>query len=233
MHRPFRTTTTTTWLVLTESRWVFFLFFCDDETNMSGHSSVYHSVYEDRNQLAGRGSDLSNYYYFTDGLTAAEIDTILTLGGPSKPGTVGATTDVSYRSSEIKWVEAAPPWLYEKLARCVRKANEELWHFDVVGFGESLQIGTYSSDSKGHYDWHMDCGKRSCCRKISLTVQLTNEAEYEGGELQFFYSRKTRVAPKKKGTVVLFPSCLMHRVTPVTSGVRQSMVAWITGPPFR
>lgn len=191
------------------------------------------SVYDHGKHLAN-GSDLSNYYYFRKGLTDEEVQEVLRLAeaSPAVQGKVGTQMDPSYRSSEIRWLDQAQ-WLHEKLARYVREANRAMWKFDLVGFGESLQVGTYSAESNGHYDWHMDVGKTNCCRKVSVSVQLTDPSEYEGGDLEFFYSRKVRTAPKEKGTVVLFPSCMMHRVTPVTKGVRQSLVVWITGPPFR
>jgi PKHD-type hydroxylase len=51
--------------------------------------------------------------------------------------------------------------------------------------------------------------------------------------LQFFIGPEPITAPRKRGTLILFPSFLIHRVTPVNSGVRESMVSWISGPNFR
>ncbi|MDB2656544.1 2OG-Fe(II) oxygenase [Crocinitomicaceae bacterium] len=70
-------------------------------------------------------------------------------------------------------------------------------------------------------------------RKLSVTVQLSDPDEYEGGDLEFMINHKTVKAPRKKGTIVVFPSFIMHRVTPITKGTRQSIVGWVSGPPYR
>ena len=66
-----------------------------------------------------------------------------------------------------------------------------------------------------------------------MALKLSHEDEYEGGDLQFFTGPEPMDAPRKRGTLVIFPSFLIHRVTPVFSGVRQSMVSWISGPNFK
>jgi PKHD-type hydroxylase len=69
---------------------------------------------------------------------------------------------------------------------------------------------------------------------LSISVQLSDPSEYEGGDLQFsLYGDRTVIAEKEQGTMVIFPSYMRHRVTPVTRGTRRSLVTWITGPPFR
>ena len=108
-----------------------------------------------------------------------------------------------------------------------------MWNFDIVGFGEGLQVGTYISDNNGHYDWHIDCDSSTSFRKISMSIQLSDPNDYEGGELQLFTKKTITTLPKDKGTIIFFPSFLLHRVTPVTKGKRISLVAWITGPQFK
>jgi PKHD-type hydroxylase len=70
-------------------------------------------------------------------------------------------------------------------------------------------------------------------RKLSITVQLSDPSEYEGGELQFMINQHIITAPKEKGTAIIFPSFALHRVTPVTKGARKSIVGWIGGPPYK
>ena len=70
-------------------------------------------------------------------------------------------------------------------------------------------------------------------RKISITVQLSDPSEYEGGDLQIKINAGQSDTPKGLGNVVIFPSYLLHRVTPVTKGLRRSLVLWITGPAFK
>jgi PKHD-type hydroxylase len=70
-------------------------------------------------------------------------------------------------------------------------------------------------------------------RKLSITVQLSDPDEYEGGELQFMVNQNIFTAPKDKGTAIIFPSFALHRVTPITKGSRKSIVGWISGAPYR
>jgi PKHD-type hydroxylase len=91
----------------------------------------------------------------------------------------------------------------------------------------------YESDNS-HYDWHQDINPNTfnSPRKFSLVLQLSDPSEYEGGNLEIF-SDKIHVVEKKRGMVVGFPSYMPHRVTPVVSGIRKSLVIWVCGPPFR
>ncbi|MGB0178111.1 MAG: 2OG-Fe(II) oxygenase, partial [Owenweeksia sp.] len=83
-------------------------------------------------------------------------------------------------------------------------------------------------------DWHMDFGAGEIShRKLSMTVQLSDPADYEGGDLEFMINQKVVTAPRTRGTVIVFPSFILHRVTPVTKGVRHSVVGWVSGTPFR
>ena len=85
-----------------------------------------------------------------------------------------------------------------------------------------------------NYDWHIDLGTgRFSRRKISLSVQLSVASAYEGGELEFHISGLDREKMRQQGALIAFPSFLEHRVTPVTQGVRFSLVAWVDGPPYR
>lgn len=116
----------------------------------------------------------------------------------------------------------------------IYKANVTFFHFDVFAAVEDMQLAKYQEDVKGHYDWHVDFGgKVHSCRKLSLSVQLTDPEEYEGGELQLMTGSKPQVMIKEKGGVVVFPSYMLHRVTPVSKGERMSLVTWMHGLPFR
>jgi len=180
--------------------------------------------------------DYGNYYYFKDAVCDEEIEVIKSIAEkyPMKSGTAGGKVREGYRKSKICWLPKNEEtlWLYEKIGELVKKANK-IWKFDLTGFGEEFQFGEYNSEDKGSYDWHLDLGPESIWRKISLSIQLTDPETYEGGELQFHKSQNIVNAPKEKGTIILFPSYLCHRVTPVTKGVRHSLVTWITGPPYR
>ena len=89
----------------------------------------------------------------------------------------------------------------------------------------------------GKYDWHSDYGvspKRGVYRKLSMTIQLSDPSEYEGGELEIVdYYNRTHIFPKEKGMFIVFDSRIPHRVCPVTNGTRMSLVGWANGPKLR
>jgi len=148
-------------------------------------------------------------------------------------------TDVSWSSDE---------WLYDIVWPYMEGANKSAgWNFDILG-AESMQIGKYKEGA--FYNWHKDGGSDSFSaydnpanpfvdgrvRKLSMTV-LLNE-DYEGGELQFCSygnegSNISTPAFDKAGSIVVFPSFMEHRVSPVTKGTRYSLVVWFVGPPFK
>lgn len=123
-------------------------------------------------------------------------------------------------------------WLFDRLAGMSQKANQERYGFDLSGFMQGLQLTRYGQGD--FFDWHLDFGPGEISdRKLSLTVQLSDPDEYEGGDLQFMINQNIVTAPREKGTAIVFPSFIMHRVTPITKGKRQSIVAWASGPPYR
>lgn len=121
--------------------------------------------------------------------------------------------------------------LYQKIFECVSKVNFEYFKFNLSEIIEEIQYTEYEESYQGFYDWHTDAGNNN--RKLSIVVQLSDPAEYEGGELQVQNGEHPyRVCNKEKGGMIVFPSFLLHRVTPVTKGCRRSLVIWISGPPF-
>jgi PKHD-type hydroxylase len=101
-----------------------------------------------------------------------------------------------------------------------------------------IQYTTYYGDAHGRYDWHCDtfwANSTTYDRKISIVIQLSDSKDYEGGdfEIDHRYPQFPKEAIRDKGSVLVFPSFINHRVTPVTSGTRKSLVAWIQGPKFR
>ena len=107
------------------------------------------------------------------------------------------------------------------------------WRFDITGFNEDLQYTRYNDDSS-YYGWHIDGQVKSDNppRKLSMTIQLSDPSEYEGGDFQINGSQ-LHTLPKQKGLSILFPSYTLHQVTPVTKGIRRSLVVWLCGPAFR
>ena len=113
------------------------------------------------------------------------------------------------------------------------EANRELWDFNLHSIIDDIQYTEYY-EGGGHYDWHVDIGPNSINhRKVSITVQLSDPSEYEGGEFEIWSGGEFRRLPKRKGDVILFPSFLLHRITPITKGIRKSLVLWVGGGAYK
>lgn len=141
-----------------------------------------------------------------------------------------------FRSSEICWLPNERPhlWVYRKLGELTNIANRATWNFTLTGMTERVQITEYNADNSGHFDWHIDLGAGALSkRKISMSILLSDPQSYEGGDLEFFTGRRNNIASRDQGSAILFPSYLPHRVTPVTKGIRRSLIMWISGPPFK
>jgi PKHD-type hydroxylase len=138
----------------------------------------------------------------------------------------------SARVGHVAWIDpgAETFWIYQRLASVVAWVNQA-FRFELMGFSDALQYTVYGPGHK--FDWHVDIGAGTASnRKLSMTVQLSDESAYEGGALQFI-SAPDLSMPKKQGAAILFPAYLAHRVTDVTKGVRCSIVGWAAGAPFR
>jgi PKHD-type hydroxylase len=140
------------------------------------------------------------------------------------------------RRSQVSWLNKTQDtaWVFEKLGHIASSLNAQYYRFDLTGFGEALQLTNYDQSEHGMYGWHVDYGGRlTASRKLSLVLQLTDPSQYEGGNLEIMINKNPMIARKQRGLVVAFPSYILHQVTPVVSGSRQSLVAWISGPQFR
>ena len=107
------------------------------------------------------------------------------------------------------------------------------WNFNIEQ-PQAVQLGRYNVG--GHYSWHCDCGvpdENNFQRKLSCTILLNDFSEYDGGLLEFIDLPEESQPPTTKGSIIIFPSILVHRVTPVTRGERFSAVCWSLGPPFK
>jgi PKHD-type hydroxylase len=156
------------------------------------------------------------------------------------------------RNSNIVWLNDT--WIYKEIHPYIHEANKLAgWNFDW-DFSESCQFTKYKLNQ--YYDWHCDSwdkpynkpddlNSHGKIRKLSVTCQLTDGSEYTGGELQFDcrnYDPHMRDEDKHvltvkeilpKGSIVVFPSFVWHRVQPVMKGTRYSLVVWNLGYPFK
>lgn len=181
-----------------------------------------------------------NYYYFTDVFTDQELEKIIQIGESQpkiKATTVGDEKDhkvSDYRVSDISWIPnfSDSEWLFNRIADLAIKANSEMWNFDIWDYQDDLQYTSYYGNG-GHYDWHADLGVGISNRKLSVVLQLSDASEYEGGELQMNTGGSILNVPKQKGLICFFPSFVLHRVTPLSSGLRRSLVTWLCGANLR
>lgn len=183
-----------------------------------------------------RGNDAVGKVVFAEGfMSDEECDRILALADaePEQPGRTGADgkTDEA-RDSHIRFLWPTPQnaWLFTKLEEAIMRLNQQ-YAYELTGFYEGAQVARYAPG--GHYDWHVDLGEQlQSARKLSVSVQLTDGADYQGGDFRFS-GPTDEAAPRSRGSLIAFPSFVSHRVEPVTQGERRSLVSWISGPPFR
>jgi PKHD-type hydroxylase len=173
--------------------------------------------------------------------TDSELDKIEAHGDSLASGKAtlsGRDLDDEYaeiRITRTAWIMPEPEtkWIFERMQAVIRALNGRTWQFDITGFSENFQYTVYQGDEGGHYDWHVDQGGGGERRKLSLSLQLSDPCGYDGCDLEFHAANYRESAPRTRGTVIAFPSYVLHRVTPITRGVRKAVVAWITGPKFR
>jgi len=154
------------------------------------------------------------------------------------PGQTGPGTLSGLRSSSIGFLPTAH-WFRGVVERYAWEASATAgWGFDLAAM-EAMQVARYVDG--GGYGWHVDSFQdQGFVRKLSVSIQLSDPSTYDGGELQWcwFGSSEGQRIPKPeglslRGSVVVFPSYHLHRVTPVTRGERWSLVGWVRGPRFR
>ena len=107
--------------------------------------------------------------------------------------------------------------------------KEAIEHFKFdISFVEPYELKRYTSDD--FFGQHVDnyySLTEDIDRKLTLSVQLTDRAEYDGGELTVVGKN---VSSKNKGSITVFPSNFYHEVNKITSGVRWSLIGWAWGP---
>jgi len=147
------------------------------------------------------------------------------------------TLDAQQRSADVAW--SNDDWLYNICWDYLNNANKNAnWNFQISAC-EPMQITRYKKN--GFYDFHMDGNGftrynmpedeliHGTTRKLSMTIVLNED--YEGGEFEFFSDKN--LIKEKMGTVIVFPSYMLHRVRPVTKKTRYSLVAWFSGQPLQ
>jgi PKHD-type hydroxylase len=206
----------------------------------------------------------NHYWYFTSAIPPKICDDIIKYG-LSQSETMARTGGYDdeeltkdqikdmkrKRNSDLVWL--SDTWIYKELHPYIHEANKSAgWNFEWDR-SEACQFTKYKHNQ--YYDWHCDSWEKPYdkpntsdhgkIRKLSMTCQLTDGSEYEGGELEFDFrnydphmreeSKHLRKAKEilPKGSIIVFPSFVWHRVKPVTKGTRYSLVMWNLGYPFK
>jgi PKHD-type hydroxylase len=169
--------------------------------------------------------------------TEQELDRIVEIGQAQTLITAHTTDGPSdpRRKSKVAWLphNDETDFIYNTIRNVAATANGQYFQFDLFGFVEDFQYTVYDEEGS-HYSWHTDRGILTASpRKLSVVIQLSDPADYDGGDLEFGIQDPPIVARKARGMAYVFPSWVAHRVTPVTRGVRRTLVVWIAGPRFR
>ena len=154
--------------------------------------------------------------------------------GSKEGGIKGGVIDTKTRTSHISWIPFKKMSdMYKDIEKIMKTTNGNHFGFDGMQLTEFAQYTEYPEG--GFYDWHVDndvnMQHEPPVRKISMTLLLSPENEFEGGDLELITEGK--VAKLKQGHAIFFASFIRHRVKPVTRGRRQSLVMWFGGTPFK
>ena len=136
----------------------------------------------------------------------------------------------SMRTSNQCWMPW-DSWVAGIMHNIFVSANNDFFKYNLDHFDSGIQATRYEVGQK--YEWHVDDSVEGYSRKLSMSLVL--DSEFTGGELEIYdpYQHKNLSFDIKPGHVVIFPSWISHRVQPVTSGTRYSLVAWMNGPEFK
>lgn len=182
--------------------------------------------------------EVCDYFVYFDGeeaLTEDECDTLIAWADSNDhtPGTIeNGKIDQTIRNVDVYTLPVCDELMpiISKLALTASNANTYWWGYDIYHLS-AMELLHYTPG--GHYVEHMDWGPGHQTRKISVIAILSDPDDYEGGEL--FINRggeKIRV-PNDRGNIIVFPSWLLHGVSPITKGDRWVVTGWIQGPAFK
>jgi PKHD-type hydroxylase len=190
---------------------------------------------------------IKNYYYKCEDnfLNAEECQFLIRFGKslPMQQGVVSVAynnddyvVDESIRKANISWLEPSPQteWIYKKVQSSIEHVNSNYFNLDLE-FLEALQFSEYTED-QSFFGKHLDVNTKmvsNCIRKLSFTVQLSEEHSYTGGDLITHSNSSGNIMTRTQGSIIFFPSHILHEVTPVTQGTRHSLVGWVYGKPLR
>jgi PKHD-type hydroxylase len=197
----------------------------------------------------------NHYWLFDKALDEKSCNKIIQEGLSKKKEKAKVGEDIvkkenlKLRVSNITWLEQH--WIYDLIFPFLNTANVNAgWNYQY-DWAEACQFTVYEKNH--HYNWHCDSFEepypidhkfenfRGKTRKLSMSICLSNEDDFSGGDFQFDYRNRSDGKPnidtvkeiRNKGSILVFPSNIYHRVTPVKKGTRHSLVVWFLGQPFK
>jgi PKHD-type hydroxylase len=208
-----------------------------------GNVMMYNTIY---NNVKEREEITYPWTYWDNLFSPDELKRLAdycTLGGTEMGTIIGEDTNKEViekiRKSNVKFHDRNNEngWIFDKFNYAIKSLNDRFYGYNLNGY-DSFQYTEYGVDGK--YDWHQDMvhgqNKFNFTRKLSLSFNLTEPGvDYEGGDFQINLGNQandTETLPLTKGRLIAFPSYVIHRVTPITKGVRKSIVIWVVGPKF-
>jgi PKHD-type hydroxylase len=180
---------------------------------------------------------VEDWAYFQGAFSPEECAKIIQIGNARIVGDSrirGNEVAADIRDSKNSWIMPCDDsnWIFRRVTDVIVDLNSRFFKFELFGFIEGFQFTRYDAPG-GKYDQHIDRGLNSWTRKLSFCLQLSDPKDYEGGDLEMYFGKDPTLPKKEQGYATVFPSYVLHRVTPVTKGTRYSLVAWITGPSFK
>lgn len=186
-------------------------------------------------------SNQESHAFWEGAFSPPECESIVKMGiskGLKQGGIQGVgehnIVDKNIRTCSISWINPSEEsnWLYRRCSEVIIQLNNQFFNFDLCGILEDMQFTQYEAPGE-KYGKHIDGSISGAPRKLSFVLQLSDPKDYEGGELILHLSDVPTVIPRKQGYITVFPSFVLHEVTPVTSGTRHSLVSWVAGKPFK
>ena len=182
--------------------------------------------------------DMLNYYYYKEIFNDKEINDIILIcekldSEINELDYSDISVDMKRRNSvSYLPINDKTSWIYDKIYDLSVSANQEMgWNFNVDGINQFMEYNTYT-DNSGHYLWYSDI-VNSNTNKLSVTLHLSLKEEYNGGDTEFNCGYEILRPKFSVCDVVIFPSYLLQRTTPILSGVKRTITLNVTGKTFR
>ncbi len=183
-----------------------------------------------------------SHVWWNEAFTTEELDTLEEYCSKQTLEESCIVGEADVRESQVKFINRNEDtsWVFDKFNHVIDSLNQQFYGFDLYGYN-SFQYTTYKAEVLGRYDWHMDTildhnlpqnMAAESTRKLTLVMALNDD--FTGGEFQLNLGNEETPTTLEmtRGKIYAFPSFLIHRVKPVLTGTRKSIVIWVEGPKF-